>query len=373
MTEWKQGQKDQWSNNYSEYSDEDEEYSDDEYAPIEATSWGNQTITPEGTTNVEVSLSGWQSLIDPNIKVKAGGIGSGQLHRKGGNFIPVDEQTIIDRRLGKPVPKATGPKATVPKATVPKATGSKKKKGSKSKAKGATNPPPPRRPVPSSMVPPSSSHYRGREAIATGPWASAELSSQPFWEQPRSAESGTNASKWATPDTAAAPPPQKPTYNARPAAVTAPPPSRPAANSYHTSAQSPQTQTQAAPATPTFVPTSSGSAASKWATPDAAAAVAAHPPPPPPNQQQQQQQHRPPPSDQQYQPPTIYHRLDTPCLNFNIELTPGVNATLAVYENDDPVDIVDQFEKKHHLTMSSIAKEKFAQKVAMLLSHYKSS
>jgi hypothetical protein len=344
MPDWKQ---DQMNNNQIEYSDEDEDYSDDEYAPIEATSWGNQTITPEGTTNVEVSLSGWQSLIDPNIKVKAGGIGSGQLHRKGGNFIPVDEQSIIDRRLGKPVPKALG---------------SKKKRGGKPKPKSAALPPrPPRRPVPSSMVPPSSSHYRGREVIASGPWASAELSSKPFWEQPSSAASGTNASKWATASPAAAALPLPPQ---RPAFVSAPP-SAPASRPAPPSARAPPPQPQpvrAAAAPAAFTQTAHGSAASKWATADALAA------PPPPQQYRQ-----PPPQHQPTPPPTFYHRLDTPCLNFNIELTPGINATLAVYENDDPMEVVDQFEKKHHLTMSEIAKERFSQKVALLLSHYKSS
>lgn len=332
MSNWNQAQENQRNYNHSEYSDEDEEYSDDEYAPIEASSWGNQTITPEGTTNVEVSLSGWQSLVDPNIKVKAGGVGSGQLHRRGGNFIPVDEQSIIDRRLGKPVPKAPG---------------SKKKRGGKPKSRGAIRPPPTRRPIPSSMVPPSSSHYRGREVIATGPWASSELSSQPFWEQPASASSGTNASKWASSaPAAAAPPPRRPAYAAPPAPAPAPP----------TKATLPP-PVQAR--TTTFTPTASGSAASKWATPSTVAA--------PP-----QTYHQPAPP-QQHQPPIIYHRLDTPCLNFNIELTPGVNATLSVYENDNPIEVVDQFEKKHHLTMSESAKEKFAQRVAMLLSQYKSS
>ncbi|KAG1113633.1 hypothetical protein G6F42_014411 [Rhizopus arrhizus] len=157
MSDWKQAQQQQW-NSSADVSDDytDEEYTDDEYEPIEATAWGSQSIAADGSTNVSLSMSGWQSLIDPNIKTKAGGIGSGQLHRRGANYQPVDEQAIIDRRLGKPIPKGG-------------LGGSKKKKSRKPKAGGA--PPPaaaPRRPVPNSMTPPSSSAYRGREAITTG-------------------------------------------------------------------------------------------------------------------------------------------------------------------------------------------------------------
>ncbi|OBZ81423.1 hypothetical protein A0J61_10528 [Choanephora cucurbitarum] len=71
------------------------------------------------------------------------------------------------------------------------------------------------------------------------------------------------------------------------------------------------------------------------------------------------------------QPPLIHHRLDSPCVNFNIELTAGVTATLAVYENDIPIEVVNRFEKEHHLVMSEVAKNKFALTVEGYLSQYR--
>ncbi|ORE02443.1 hypothetical protein BCV72DRAFT_234631, partial [Rhizopus microsporus var. microsporus] len=78
-----------------------------------------------------------------------------------------------------------------------------------------------------------------------------------------------------------------------------------------------------------------------------------------PQYQQQQQQH--------YMPPAA---PKTPCLTFKIELAPGVTANLPIYPNDNPSDVVSQFEKNHHLVMSDAAKTRFAERVAMLLSQY---
>ncbi|OBZ90102.1 hypothetical protein A0J61_01871, partial [Choanephora cucurbitarum] len=177
-----------WNNAQSEYSD-DEYYSDDsEYAPIEATAWGSQSIAADGTTNVNLTVQGWESLIDPNIKVKDGGIGSGQLHRQGRNFQPIDEQMIIDRRLGKPVASTSGKKKRGKKGPRPMGHPSSAPPGGKKK------------PFAAPLKPVSSSAYRAREAITTGPWASAELASTPFWESPANrTNSGTSASKYATP------------------------------------------------------------------------------------------------------------------------------------------------------------------------------
>ncbi|KAI9362232.1 hypothetical protein BD770DRAFT_382208 [Pilaira anomala] len=74
---------------------------------------------------------------------------------------------------------------------------------------------------------------------------------------------------------------------------------------------------------------------------------------------------------QQQQPPTIYHKLAVPCLNFNIEMGPGITAQLSVFEDDDPVQVVDKFERDHAITMSPLHKQRFAEKVAMLLAEYK--
>lgn len=343
---------------YNEYSDE--EYSDDEYAPLELSSWGAQAVTGEnGKTEVNVSMDGWQSLIDPSVKLKAGGVGSGQLHRKGGNFKPLDESYIIQQRLGKPIPKAI--------------SGGKKKRGGK--PKGSPAPPPPRKP----LVPPSSSAYRGSTATRGRPitapgnnvWGSAELASTPFWEQSASsATSGTYASKYATPAANSAP---------APAQRPPPPPSKEhlwGALDESAPAQPPvqQQQQQApAPAQNTFVHSATGSRASKYATPS--------PAPPAPQQQQYQQAPTPPPQQppqqqqqQVYAPsstPTIYHKLEQPVLTINIEISQGITAKMLVYENDEPYDAVEQFEKNHHLTMDVTAKQRFAQQVQLLLEQYR--
>lgn len=74
--------------------------SEDEYGPIDA-SWGLQTSNP--TTPNEPK--GWDSLVDPNIKAGPNGLGAGDLHRKGRNFKPVEEEYILAQRLNKPLPK----------------------------------------------------------------------------------------------------------------------------------------------------------------------------------------------------------------------------------------------------------------------------
>ncbi|KAI9251169.1 hypothetical protein EDC94DRAFT_295888 [Helicostylum pulchrum] len=353
---WKEAQAAQY-----EYSDE-EEYSDDEYEPVNVASWGNQTVTDEGTTQIDI---GWGSLVDPNVKVKAGGVGSGQLHRRGGNFKPLDEQFIINQRLGKPIPKAL--------------SGGKKKGGKRPKG-----PPPARRPPPSSsssssssMRPPSSSMYRSRAPVAPGqgPWGSGELASTPFWEQPaNSSVSGTNASKYATPAPAAAPQRQQP------------PPQQYQQQQQYQQYQQPAA-VPAAPVAPARQPeptkpitsTLLGSGASKYATSAPAQQYQQYQQPPPPPQQRQQQQYQQPvqqpvqqPSQQQQrQPSEVTHRFDLPCLNFNIEMAPGINAKLSVYSDDDPVKVVDRFERDHNLIMSDEQKSRFADKVARLLVEYR--
>ncbi|GAA5800084.1 hypothetical protein HPULCUR_005506 [Helicostylum pulchrum] len=81
--------------------------SEDEYGPIDS-SWGLQTSNP--TTPNE--SKGWDSLIDPNIKVGPNGLGAGDLHRKGRNFKPIEEEYILAQRLNKPLPKKPLSKTT---------------------------------------------------------------------------------------------------------------------------------------------------------------------------------------------------------------------------------------------------------------------
>ncbi|ORE14107.1 hypothetical protein BCV71DRAFT_229480, partial [Rhizopus microsporus] len=111
-----------------------------------------------------------------------------------------------------------------------------------------------------------------------------------------------------------------------------------------------QPQTQQAPS---WQQQPLGTMASKYAT------AASSQPPVQTQPSQHQQEH--------YIPPAA---SKTPCLTFKIELAPGVTANLPVYPNDNPSDVVSQFEKNHHLVMSDAAKARFAERVAMLLSQY---
>lgn len=99
----------------SEYSDEFIETEDDEYEPIQVTSWG--TAAP----------SNWNSLVDTSVRLKPGGVGTGNLHRKGSNYAPISEAEVLSQRLRNPPPgqgkhsnkkKKRGKKVKVPMANV---------------------------------------------------------------------------------------------------------------------------------------------------------------------------------------------------------------------------------------------------------------
>ncbi|KAL0079924.1 hypothetical protein F4703DRAFT_1174332 [Phycomyces blakesleeanus] len=72
--------------------------SSDDFGPL-ANTWGSQPKP----------LADWNALIDPDSVKTSRGIGSGNLHRKGPNFIPVDEQVIISQRLKKGVSTKANP------------------------------------------------------------------------------------------------------------------------------------------------------------------------------------------------------------------------------------------------------------------------
>ncbi|KAI9346334.1 hypothetical protein BD770DRAFT_446725 [Pilaira anomala] len=154
---------------------------DDEYEPLSITGWGDTAVKEE-----EEEPANWNSLIDSSIKVKAGGIGSGNLHRRGGNFRPLSEEHILAQRLSKPIPGK--------KSGASKSRGGKKKKAGASVAsrpparhstKPPTRPPPPRatafarKAPPAPYVPPE----RARPANApVSSWSQAPLVETPFWE-----------------------------------------------------------------------------------------------------------------------------------------------------------------------------------------------
>ncbi|CEP11482.1 hypothetical protein [Parasitella parasitica] len=347
MNDWKLAQQQHWQNDASENTSEyttDEEYTDDDDLPPVAAAWGTQTIEKDGTTNVSLTVSGWQSLIDPSVKTKAGGIGSGQLHRAGTNFKPIDEQDIIDRRLGKPVKGGLG--------------GGKKKKKLKKKptANGAVNMPPAQktRPLSTSLIPPSSSANRGREAITSGPWGSGSLSSTPFWQQSaNSASSGIMASRYASlPSTNSRPPITTPTQ----ARAPAPGPTYPSQQQFQPQQPAipvaPSRPVQPAEPTP-FSGTLHGSAASKWA-PAAATIPVAKP-----------VQHQPPPQPQPQMAlnvPTASFKLEPPIMNIQVEILQGHEVNISVYANEIPEKAVERLERSAGLTIPNFVFDEYQRK-----------
>lgn len=105
---------DKFSDDDGFYDTEDEEWD----APIVA-SWGvpAAVAAPEAQdqTDGTVDVKGWHQIADPNAKLRADGVGAGNLHRKGKNFQPVDEQHILNQRLGKPIPKSKTKQVAVSK------------------------------------------------------------------------------------------------------------------------------------------------------------------------------------------------------------------------------------------------------------------
>ncbi|KAJ8654846.1 hypothetical protein O0I10_009411 [Lichtheimia ornata] len=345
-----------------DYDDDDLSSYDDseeEDMPLQISSWGTQKVNDSGTTEVNLTMEGWKSLIDPNAKIGPNGIGTGNLHRRGANFKPVDEENILNHRLKKgPIqPKAPGSKKKKKKAPTPRPTPPPSARGRGGYGGRVPRPPPSTtRPPPSGMS-------------GTG-WGSGQLAETPFWEQPARAQqpppqpqqpqpsnnwqapsSGAAASKYATGASASkyAPQPTPPTSTGSAASRYATPTGS-SASKYATPTPQLSQPPSASSSTTSFSSPATGAAASKYATGAAASKYA-------PQQQQQVPPTIPPPP-----PPAPLERK--PILTFNIELVPGVSAPLNVYESSDPRDVVDTFEREHHLTMTPEAKQAFATHVA---------
>lgn len=86
-------------NNNNNSGDDDD---DDDYTTLSITSWDQCSAKPKSTT----AARGWGDLVDPNFQIKANGLGSGNLHRKGVNYVPVDESYILQQRSKQPNSKA---------------------------------------------------------------------------------------------------------------------------------------------------------------------------------------------------------------------------------------------------------------------------
>ncbi|KAI8579171.1 hypothetical protein K450DRAFT_243108 [Umbelopsis ramanniana AG] len=119
-------------------SDDDDFYTDEEdeewNAPITAA-WGAPSSEQEPGSVEENDgsgdVNGWHQIADPNAKLRADGVGAGNLHRQGKNFKPVDESYIVNQRLGKAAPKKTQAKPVpvhtkaTPKVSIRSVSGSK--------------------------------------------------------------------------------------------------------------------------------------------------------------------------------------------------------------------------------------------------------
>ncbi|ORY97856.1 hypothetical protein BCR43DRAFT_490474 [Syncephalastrum racemosum] len=82
--------------------EDDDNVVDDEYANLVMT--GRDHCV--GGAKDTATTIGWADLVDPNFQIKANGLGSGNLHRKGANYVPVDESYILQQRNKLPSTKA---------------------------------------------------------------------------------------------------------------------------------------------------------------------------------------------------------------------------------------------------------------------------
>ncbi|KAF7727492.1 hypothetical protein EC973_007470 [Apophysomyces ossiformis] len=159
--------------------------SDDEYGPVVAA-WGSQAGA--ATTGVDA----WKTLVDPNVKIKANGLGSGNLHRRGPNYKPIEEQAILDQRLGvnKPKPKSDRKKASKRKPqqastppTIP-STPNYATRNEKSTSKFSVRKEVKASETVKAPAPQSLSTLRPPPAGGGYVWKDQPLMERPFWEVP---------------------------------------------------------------------------------------------------------------------------------------------------------------------------------------------
>lgn len=144
--------------------------SEEEYGPICAT-WGSQTPT---TTESNQPTDAWKTLLDPNIKVGPNDLGSGNLHRQGRNFKPIDEEYILAQRNKVQIPKKKMKQIIKQSSVNDNSTPPPQKKKSNS--------------TPTSQKSPKSKHAHIPEFTTLRPpqqnsvWSSTNLVETPFWE-----------------------------------------------------------------------------------------------------------------------------------------------------------------------------------------------
>ncbi|CAO0790889.1 unnamed protein product [Mucor circinelloides] len=161
--------------------------SDDEYGPITA-SWGTQApVEPAKPT-------GWDSLIDPNVKVGPNDVGSGNLHRRGTNYKPINEELILAHRKNIQVPKKKMLEAirqTEMTLGLPESKEKPRKGKPKKKATGKptpdklshTRPYAPTTNYVSAPPPPSTTRPPPPPSTNGSSWSNTNLVDTPFWEK----------------------------------------------------------------------------------------------------------------------------------------------------------------------------------------------
>ncbi|KAI8367045.1 hypothetical protein BD560DRAFT_447735 [Blakeslea trispora] len=159
--------------------------SEEEYRPLAAT-WGDQAPT--------TAQQDWNSLLDPTIKAGPNNLGNGNLHRKGKNYKPIDEEYILAHRKNIQVPKKEMKEAirkTEEALGLPESkrtTNTKKKPGNSRKNSTV---PHASQPSQKTALSPKRSKPLELMTIRSPPlndevglkWSQAALVDTPFWEQ----------------------------------------------------------------------------------------------------------------------------------------------------------------------------------------------
>jgi hypothetical protein len=397
------------TNDYTEENDEDYETDEDSYEELDITAWGDN----------KKEAVGWHTLVDPSVKMKAGGIGSGDLHRRGDNFKPVSEQFILNQRMKKSVPTAS--------------SGAKKKK-KKKRNKNSVAAAPASKPVlvagyrNKPYVPMKFTTVTQRTPIKdpkATTWGQLPLSSTPFWEEKNAKKEEQvkplQQSQNQLPRTQSQSHQKQPQFQQHP--------SQPKQEQSKKSKQQPlplespqQTSSPSItnngwnPEVPSFIPSTSTSTSSSSIK---TLSYNAEAPPFVPLYQQPVKKpvkiSSPTPTSTSTStssgtnntsaatPKSSTHIVDTsilrrhlaakpfhpatkpklesqtgpestrgleepvPLLQFNLELAPGVTAMIRAYQDSKPSDIVEQFAQKHQLNMTNTAKENIGKTIKLLI------
>ncbi|KAJ8662300.1 hypothetical protein O0I10_001993 [Lichtheimia ornata] len=129
------------------------------YSPLNVTDWRDQH-----NDTADNPIAAWHSLGDSTAPIKPGGIGLGNLHRKGANYKPITDEAILQQRLRQQQPSTKNGQQPKPKK------------------------------VPTTERP---EVFANRQAA--GGWGSGKLLSVPFWEQPSSSSSSSLLDEQQTP------------------------------------------------------------------------------------------------------------------------------------------------------------------------------